>query len=232
MRSSWAATKSERKSPRRLPKDLSHLLACADHPNVPVFRSPLNEDVFAAPPGYESRVTTPDVIQLSEQIHRILAQPVHNGGSQGYSSLGSSGSRDSRRSHQQHLSAASSSDSNGPVMDEAAAVVALHKPVSPARPKDVEPRNVRRRSPEGHVQLSLPQMTFQQICKDVHMVKTNGQQMFIESRNRPPARKNSAGRRKDRDNTSPANVQRLDDSALSAQGPPTSQRFPATESEA
>ncbi|XP_029696686.1 period circadian protein homolog 1b isoform X3 [Takifugu rubripes] len=126
--------------------------------------SPLNEDVFAAPPGYESRVTTPDVIQLSEQIHRILAQPVHNGGSQGYSSLGSSGSRDSRRSHQQHLSAASSSDSNGPAMDEAAAVVALHKP-----------------------------MTFQQICKDVHMVKTNGQQMFIESRNRPPPRKNSAG---------------------------------------
>lgn len=85
--------------------------------------------MFAAPPGYESRVTTPDVIQLSEQIHRILAQPVHNGGSQGYSSLGSSGSRDSRRSHQQHLSAASSSDSNGPAMDEAAAVVALHKPV-------------------------------------------------------------------------------------------------------
>lgn len=35
-------------------------------------------------------------------------------------------------------------------------------------------------------------MTFQQICKDVHMVKTNGQQVFIESRNRPPARKNTS----------------------------------------
>lgn len=125
--------------------------------------SPLNEDVFTMPQGYESRVTTPDVVQLSEQIHRILGQPVHSGGSQGYSSLGSSGSRGSRRSHQQHLSAsaASSSDSNGPAIDEAAAV-ALHKP-----------------------------MTFQQICKDVHMVKTNGQQVFIESRNRPPPRKNA-----------------------------------------
>lgn len=91
----------------------------------------MNEDVFATPPGYESRVTTADVIQLSEQIHRILAQPVHNGGSQGYSSLGSSGSRGSHRSHQQYLSAASSSDSNGPTMEEAVALVDLHKPVSP-----------------------------------------------------------------------------------------------------
>ncbi|XP_041840873.1 period circadian protein homolog 1b isoform X2 [Melanotaenia boesemani] len=127
--------------------------------------SPLNEDVFSMPQGYESRVTTPDIVQLSEQIHRLLAQPVHSGSSQGYSSLGSSGSRRSRRSHQQHLSASagSSSDSNSPAMDEAAAVVALHKP-----------------------------MTFQQICKDVHMVKTNGQQVFIESRNRPPPRKNTS----------------------------------------
>ncbi|XP_076580665.1 period circadian protein homolog 1b [Chaetodon auriga] len=127
--------------------------------------SPLNEDVFTTPQGYESRVTTPDVVQLSEQIHRILVQPVHSGSSQGYSSLGSSGSRESRRSHQQHLSAsaASSSDSNGPAMEEAANAIALHKP-----------------------------MTFQQICKDVHMVKTNGQQVFIESRNRPPPRKNTS----------------------------------------
>lgn len=109
--------------------------------------------MFAAPPGYESRATTPDVIQLSEQIHRILAQPVHNGGSLGYSSLGSSGSRDSRRSHQQHLSAASSSDSNGPAMDEAAAaVVALHKPVSPA--EMVGGGTPGPRSPEGNVRPS------------------------------------------------------------------------------
>ncbi|XP_054609590.1 period circadian protein homolog 1b [Dunckerocampus dactyliophorus] len=127
--------------------------------------SPLNEDVFT-PLECEPRVTTPDVVQLSERIHRLLVQPVHSGvTAQGYSSLGSSGSRGSRRSYPQHLgaSAASSSDSNGPAMDDAAAAVALHKP-----------------------------MTFQQICKDVHMVKTNGQQVFIESRNRPPPRKNGS----------------------------------------
>lgn len=126
--------------------------------------SPLNEDVFTTPQGCDSRVT-PDIVQLSEQIHRLLVQPVHSGSSQGYSSLGSSGSRGSRRSHQQHhsASAASSSDSNGPAVDDAAAAVALHKP-----------------------------MTFQQICKDVHTVKTNGQQVFIESRNRPPPRKNTS----------------------------------------
>uniref|UniRef100_A0A7N6BZR3 PAS domain-containing protein n=1 Tax=Anabas testudineus TaxID=64144 RepID=A0A7N6BZR3_ANATE len=125
--------------------------------------SPLNEDVFT-PQSCEGQVTTPDIVQLSEQIHRVLVQPVHSGSSQGYSSLGSSGSRGSRRSHQQHLSASatSSSDSNGPAMDEAAAAITLHKP-----------------------------MTFQQMCKDVHMVKTNGQQVFIESRNRPPPRKNT-----------------------------------------
>ncbi|XP_034712585.1 period circadian protein homolog 1b isoform X2 [Etheostoma cragini] len=122
--------------------------------------SPLNEDVFTTPQGCDTRTTTPDVVQLSEQIHRLLVQPVHSGSSQGYSSIGSSGSRGSRRSHQQHLSAASSSDSNGPAMRKAAAAAPLHKP-----------------------------MTFQQICKNVHMVKTNGQQVFIESRNRLPPRK-------------------------------------------
>uniref|UniRef100_A0A673L6B0 Period circadian protein homolog 1-like n=1 Tax=Sinocyclocheilus rhinocerous TaxID=307959 RepID=A0A673L6B0_9TELE len=29
-------------------------------------------------------------------------------------------------------------------------------------------------------------MTFEQICQDMHMVKANGQQVFIDSRNRPP----------------------------------------------
>uniref|UniRef100_A0A671LYC7 Period circadian protein homolog 1-like n=1 Tax=Sinocyclocheilus anshuiensis TaxID=1608454 RepID=A0A671LYC7_9TELE len=32
-------------------------------------------------------------------------------------------------------------------------------------------------------------MTFEQICQDMHMVKANGQQVFIDSRNRPPALK-------------------------------------------
>uniref|UniRef100_A0AAY4ABN2 PAS domain-containing protein n=1 Tax=Denticeps clupeoides TaxID=299321 RepID=A0AAY4ABN2_9TELE len=109
--------------------------------------SPLNEDVFTPPRDTEVRVMAPDIAQISEQIHRLLVQPVHSGSSQGYSSLGSNGS------HEQHLSAASSSESNGPALEDA--------------------------------------MTFQQICKDVHMVKTSGQQVFIESRNRPAPRKHA-----------------------------------------
>lgn len=190
---------TKRKTPHPNPRLSAFALT---GPDVPDSRSPLNEDVFAAPPGYESRVTTPDVIQLSEQIHRILAQPVHNGGSQGYSSLGSSGSRGSHRSRQQHLSAASSSDSNGPAMDEAAGAVALHKPVSPGWRRRRAPAPSRRAAAAA-LQLWLLQMTFQQICKDVHMVKTNGQQVFIESRNRPAPRKNTAGKRKDRSRASP-----------------------------
>uniref|UniRef100_A0A9J8DAV0 Period circadian clock 1a n=1 Tax=Cyprinus carpio carpio TaxID=630221 RepID=A0A9J8DAV0_CYPCA len=35
-------------------------------------------------------------------------------------------------------------------------------------------------------------MTFEQICQNMHMVKANGQQVFIDSRNRPPALKQSS----------------------------------------
>ncbi|XP_060730635.1 period circadian protein homolog 1b isoform X2 [Tachysurus vachellii] len=116
--------------------------------------SPLNEDVFTRPSALEESNLTPDIAQLSEQIHRVLVQPVHSSSSQGYGSLASNGS------HELHPSATSSSESNGTALEDPAQ---LHKP-----------------------------MTFQQICKDVHMVKTSGQQVFIESRNRPPPRKHTA----------------------------------------
>lgn len=35
---------------------------------------------------------------------------------------------------------------------------------------------------------AVPQVTFQQICKDVHLVKHQGQQLFIESRAKPTPR--------------------------------------------
>uniref|UniRef100_A0A8B9J426 Period circadian clock 1a n=1 Tax=Astyanax mexicanus TaxID=7994 RepID=A0A8B9J426_ASTMX len=115
--------------------------------------SPLNEDVFTAPEEGEVRAMSPEVPQFSEQIHRLLVQPVHSGGggggSQGYSSLGSSGSRELQPS------AASSSESTGAAAEE-------------------------------------PPHTFQQMCKDVHMVKTSGQQLYAESRNRPPPRKQAS----------------------------------------
>ncbi|KAK6305438.1 hypothetical protein J4Q44_G00242180 [Coregonus suidteri] len=118
--------------------------------------SPLNEDVFTPSMEVESRAMSPEIPRLSEQIHRVLVQPVHSGGSQGYCS--------SHGSQPHRPSLGSSSGSSSP-------------------------------STKGIIQMTIQrpqQMTFQQMCKDVHMVKTNGQQVFIESRNRPPLRKHAS----------------------------------------
>ncbi|XP_077169729.1 period circadian protein homolog 1 [Paroedura picta] len=113
---------------------------------------PLNEDVFTAPKTPKVKPVEQDIQELSEQIHRLLLQPVHSSGSAGLCSLGSNAS------HEHFLSIASSSDSNGVPNEEAQAV----------RP-----------------------MTFQEICKDVHMVKNQGQKVFIESRVRPQSAKHT-----------------------------------------
>uniref|UniRef100_A0A8C5RCW3 Period circadian regulator 1 n=1 Tax=Laticauda laticaudata TaxID=8630 RepID=A0A8C5RCW3_LATLA len=105
---------------------------------------PLNEDVFTAPKVLKSKALEVDIQELSEQIHRLLLQPVHSSGALGLCS--------NSASHEQFLSIASSSDSNG--------------------------------FPPEEAQVLRP-MTFQEICKDVHMVKNQGQQVFIESRVKP-----------------------------------------------
>ncbi|KAG7319728.1 hypothetical protein KOW79_016871 [Hemibagrus wyckioides] len=65
---------------------------------------PVNEDVFAAPATAEGKAMDSDILDVTEQIHRLLLQPVHNNGSSSYGNLGSN----------DHLvSVASSSDSNG-----------------------------------------------------------------------------------------------------------------------
>ncbi|XP_030628984.1 period circadian protein homolog 2 isoform X2 [Chanos chanos] len=65
---------------------------------------PVNEDVFVAPSVAEGKAMDSDIQEITEQIHRLLLQPVHNNSSSGYGSLGSN----------DHLmSVASSSDSNG-----------------------------------------------------------------------------------------------------------------------
>ncbi|XP_055471010.1 period circadian protein homolog 3 isoform X2 [Psammomys obesus] len=74
--------------------------------------SPLNEDVFAT---RIKKATDNDkgVMELQEQIHRLLLQPVHASASSGYGSLGSSGSQE------QHVSVTSSSESSGHCPEEA-----------------------------------------------------------------------------------------------------------------
>ncbi|XP_045723578.1 period circadian protein homolog 2 isoform X2 [Mirounga angustirostris] len=68
---------------------------------------PLNEDVFSAQSPVEEKDLHPGVQGLTEQIHRLLLQPVPHSGSSGYGSLGSNGS------HEHLMSQTSSSDSNG-----------------------------------------------------------------------------------------------------------------------
>ncbi|MEQ2254564.1 hypothetical protein ILYODFUR_004964 [Ilyodon furcidens] len=70
---------------------------------------PVNEDVFAAPAFHGGKMMDSDIQEISEQIHRLLLQPVHNIGSSGYGSYGSNGS------HEQQVSISSSSESNGNV---------------------------------------------------------------------------------------------------------------------
>ncbi|XP_043080742.1 period circadian protein homolog 2 isoform X2 [Puntigrus tetrazona] len=65
---------------------------------------PVNEDVFSAPATAEGKSVDSDIQEITEQIHRLLLQPVHNNGSSGYGSLGS---------NDHLLSVASSSESNG-----------------------------------------------------------------------------------------------------------------------
>ncbi|XP_018423662.1 PREDICTED: period circadian protein homolog 2 [Nanorana parkeri] len=68
---------------------------------------PVIEDIFTAPPHLEDQSPQHGIQELTEQIHQLLMQPVHNSGSSGYGSLGSHGS------HENPMSGSSSSDSNG-----------------------------------------------------------------------------------------------------------------------
>ncbi|CAL1571667.1 unnamed protein product [Knipowitschia caucasica] len=55
---------------------------------------PVNEDVFAAPAFHGGKIMDSDIQEISEQIHKLLLQPVHNMGSSGYGSHGSNGSHE------------------------------------------------------------------------------------------------------------------------------------------
>ncbi|XP_012511163.1 PREDICTED: period circadian protein homolog 1 isoform X2 [Propithecus coquereli] len=111
--------------------------------------APLNEDVFTPPAPSPAPSLDTDIQELSEQIHRLLLQPVHSPSPTGLSGVGPVTSPGPLHSP------GSSSDSNGGDAE------------GPGPPAPV---------------------TFQQICKDVHLVKHQGQQLFIESRSRPPPR--------------------------------------------
>ncbi|XP_077063710.1 period circadian protein homolog 2-like isoform X2 [Siphateles boraxobius] len=112
---------------------------------------PMNEDVFSAPTLTEDKTIDSDIQEITEQIHRLLLQPVHSMGSSGYGSHGSNGS------HEHLLSIASSSDSNGNGNAANAGNGSNEKSRKEERSKS-KPRS------------------FQEICKGVHMLKAQEQQ--------------------------------------------------------
>ncbi|XP_019117798.1 period circadian protein homolog 2 isoform X5 [Larimichthys crocea] len=106
---------------------------------------PVNEDVFLAPSSTvaEMKKMDSDIQEVTEQIHRLLLQPVHNSGSSGYGSL-------SRNDHLLGMTSSSESLDNG----SRGKIQQAEEEVSgKARPR-----------------------TFQEICKGIHLQKSQEQQ--------------------------------------------------------
>ncbi|XP_074544394.1 period circadian protein homolog 2 isoform X2 [Halichoeres trimaculatus] len=106
---------------------------------------PVNEDVFMAPASSvgEMKAMDSDIQEVTEQIHRLLLQPVHNSGSSGYGSL-------TRNDHL--LSMASSNES----LHEGGCKLQLEE--------------------EADMSSKVRPRTFQEICKDIHLQKSQEQQ--------------------------------------------------------
>uniref|UniRef100_A0A3B4U0C2 Period circadian protein homolog 2 n=1 Tax=Seriola dumerili TaxID=41447 RepID=A0A3B4U0C2_SERDU len=105
---------------------------------------PVNEDVFVAPVSSVSEMKTmdSDIQEITEQIHRLLLQPVHNCGSSGYASL---------NSNDQLLGLSSSSD-------------------------NLTKSKMRQEEQEEEVSSKARPRTFQEICKGIHLQKSQEQQ--------------------------------------------------------
>ncbi|CAL8280060.1 unnamed protein product [Lota lota] len=119
---------------------------------------PVNEDVFVAPaptPG-ETKTIDPDVPEITEQIHKLLLQPVHNTGSTGYSSM---------TSNDLHISMNSPGESVG-------------------HGSKVHPEA------EGESSKTKPR-TFQEICKGIHLQKSQEQQLCLATSTKADAKKPS-----------------------------------------
>ncbi|XP_076837035.1 period circadian protein homolog 2-like [Brachyhypopomus gauderio] len=110
-----------------------------------VHMGPVNEDVFSAPAFTEGKIMDSDIQEITEQIHKLLLQPVHSMGSSGYGSHGSNGSHDHRLS----MTSSSDSNSNGNI---ATGNKSGHQEGSKTKLK-----------------------SFQEICKGVQMLKTQEQ---------------------------------------------------------
>ncbi|XP_070701810.1 period circadian protein homolog 2 isoform X2 [Pempheris klunzingeri] len=106
---------------------------------------PVNEDVFQPPVSSvgEMKTMDSDIQEVTEQIHRLLLQPVHNSGSSGYGSL-------NRNDHLLSLTSSSESLDNG--------------------------SGSKMQQEEEEVSGKARPRTFQEICKGIHLQKSQEQQ--------------------------------------------------------
>ncbi|XP_035656090.1 period circadian protein homolog 2 isoform X1 [Oncorhynchus keta] len=119
---------------------------------------PVNEDVFVSPLPALMETMDSEVQEITEQIHRLLLQPVHNTSSSGYGSVESN----------DHLAASQVMTSEG----------------SPSRTHIEE---------EGESSWAKPQRSFQEICKGIHLQKSQEQQIYQASSSAMPETKKSPG---------------------------------------
>ncbi|XP_041751887.1 period circadian protein homolog 2 isoform X2 [Coregonus clupeaformis] len=136
---------------------------------------PVNEDVFAAPlPALmETKTMDSEVQEIAEQIHRLLLQPVHSTSSSGYGSVGSNDHLAASQVMTSESNTRSSSDnkinSNGS---------------SPSRSCIKE---------EGESSGAKPR-SFQEICKGIHLQKSQEQQIYKASSSARPETKKNPGK--------------------------------------
>ncbi|XP_012706715.2 period circadian protein homolog 2 isoform X1 [Fundulus heteroclitus] len=107
---------------------------------------PMNEDIFMAPVSSMGHIKNmdSDIQEITEQIHRLLLQPVHNSGSSGYSSLNSN-------EYLQGMTSSSSESLNNS-------------------------KGGKTQQKEGELSIKSRPRTFHEICKGIHLQKSQEQQ--------------------------------------------------------
>uniref|UniRef100_A0A674CWP1 Period circadian protein homolog 2 n=1 Tax=Salmo trutta TaxID=8032 RepID=A0A674CWP1_SALTR len=134
---------------------------------------PVNEDVFEAPlPALtETKIMDSEVQEITEQIHRLLLQPVHSTSSSGYV-----GSND-------HLAASQGMTSESNTRSSRDININSNGS-SPSRTRIEE---------EGESSWAKPR-SFQGICKGIHLQNSQEQQIYKASYSARPETKKNAGK--------------------------------------
>ncbi|XP_064861876.1 period circadian protein homolog 2-like isoform X3 [Oncorhynchus nerka] len=120
---------------------------------------PVNEDVFEAtlPALMETKIMDSEVQEITEQIHRLLLQPVHSTSSSGYVGSNDHLAASQGKTSESNTHSTRDINSNGS---------------SPSRTRIEE---------EGESSWAKPQRSFQGICKGIHPQNSQEQQIYKAS---------------------------------------------------